>query len=70
MISFANDYSEGAHPRILEMMGRANLEQNDGYGLDAHSEKARQNAWLFCVKNSVCINLPSFGKGRSEKKLA
>ena len=42
MISFANDYSEGAHPRILEMMGRANLEQNDGYGLDAHSEKARQ----------------------------
>lgn len=42
MISFANDYSEGAHPRILEMMGRTNLEQNDGYGLDAHSEKARQ----------------------------
>lgn len=37
MYSFTNDYSEGAHPQILEAMMNANLTQNVGYGLDAHS---------------------------------
>lgn len=34
MISFKNDYSEGAHPRILEALAATNLEQAEGYGLD------------------------------------
>lgn len=38
--SFANDYSEGAHPRILEAMMNTNLQQNPGYGLDEHCRKA------------------------------
>ncbi len=42
MISFANDYSEGAHTRVLELMMKSNLEQNAGYGLDAHSSRAKQ----------------------------
>lgn len=41
MYSFMNDYSEGAHPRILQMMLDSNLEQNIGYGEDVHSERAR-----------------------------
>lgn len=41
MYSFMNDYSEGAHPRILQMMLDANLEQNIGYGEDVHSEQAK-----------------------------
>ena len=40
MYSFNNDYSEGAHPRILEALLRASQEQNDGYGLDRHSAAA------------------------------
>ena len=40
MYSFNNDYSEGAHPRLLEALVNANLEQNDGYGLDVHSQAA------------------------------
>lgn len=40
MHSFINDYSESAHPRILEAMGKAGLEQNDGYGLDGHCDNA------------------------------
>ncbi len=40
MYSFRNDYSEGAHPRILEMLMKTNLEQSDGYGLDKHSRNA------------------------------
>ncbi len=42
MINFINDYSEGAHPRIFELMLHANLEQNTGYGEDSHSELAKQ----------------------------
>jgi len=42
MYSFMNDYSEGAHPRILELLMKANLEQNVGYGEDLHSAKAKE----------------------------
>lgn len=42
MYSFVNDYSEGAHPRILEAMIRTNLEQNIGYGEDVHSDRAKE----------------------------
>lgn len=41
MYRFVNDYSEGAHPRILEMMIQSNLEQNIGYGEDTHTSKAK-----------------------------
>ncbi len=41
MYSFTNDYSEGAHPRILQAMMEANLTQNTGYGLDTHSARAK-----------------------------
>ncbi|MEY8356692.1 aminotransferase class I/II-fold pyridoxal phosphate-dependent enzyme [Lachnospiraceae bacterium 54-53] len=40
MYSFNNDYSEGAHPKILEAMINANLIQNCGYGLDEHCIRA------------------------------
>ena len=34
MISFENDYSTGAHPRILEALAATNLEPAPGYGSD------------------------------------
>lgn len=37
MISFRNDYSEVAHPRILEKLLEYAHAQNEGYGLDVHS---------------------------------
>lgn len=40
--SFNNDYSEGAHPQILKAMMEANLQQNEGYSLDAHTSHARE----------------------------
>lgn len=42
MYSFSNDYSEGAHPQVLDLMIKSNLEQNIGYGNDIHSEKAKE----------------------------
>ena len=40
MYSFKNDYSEGAHPRILNTLIESNLEQADGYGEDKYTLKA------------------------------
>lgn len=42
MISFRSDYSQGAHPRVLEALVKTNPEHTDGYGMDAHCEHAAQ----------------------------
>ncbi len=39
--SFNNDYSEGAHPRILQLLMETNLVQNNGYSMDTHTEHAK-----------------------------
>ena len=41
MYSFLNDYSEGAHPNILRALETINYHQNNSYGLDEHSQAAR-----------------------------
>lgn len=41
MIQFQCDYSEGAHPRILERMMQTNFEQTVGYGEDHYCGMAR-----------------------------
>ena len=41
MFRFTNDYSEGAHPRILEALARTNTEGNFGYSTDSHCAHAR-----------------------------
>lgn len=38
--SFLNDYSEGAHPQILEALNRTNFSQDTGYGNDSFSQEA------------------------------
>lgn len=40
MISFKNDYSEGALPEIIEAMVKSNLEQTVGYGMDEYCARA------------------------------
>ncbi|MER2060319.1 MAG: low specificity L-threonine aldolase [Niallia sp.] len=40
MYSFNNDYSEGAHPRILKALVESNLQQEIGYGQDSFTKKA------------------------------
>ncbi len=40
MYSFTNDYSEGAHSRILNALVETNLEQTGGYSTDYHTDKA------------------------------
>ena len=38
--SFKNDYSEMAHPKVLEALSAVGTEQFEGYGLDKHSIEA------------------------------
>jgi len=40
MFFFRNDYSEGAHPAVLEALAKTNLESTPGYSRDAHCERA------------------------------
>ncbi len=42
MYSLKNDYSEGAHPQILEALLKTNLEQSEGYGEDKYCEEAKK----------------------------
>lgn len=42
MYNFQNDYSEGAHPAILERLMQTNAEQQLGYGQDAYCQEAKQ----------------------------
>ncbi|MBQ9931719.1 MAG: threonine aldolase [Firmicutes bacterium] len=40
MIYFRSDYSQGAHPKVLEALTKTNFEHTDGYGMDVHCSHA------------------------------
>lgn len=40
MYSLKNDYSEGAHPNILQALISTNMEQTEGYSLDNYTKEA------------------------------
>ena len=48
MISFTCDYSEGAHPKILEQLAKTNFEQLPGYGVDHYCESAKAKIRAAC----------------------
>ncbi len=56
MYSFMNDYSEGAHPRILELLNKTNYYQHIGYGQDVHSKKAKEYIKKLIGKEDVDIH--------------
>lgn len=55
MYSFLNDYSEGAHPRILDSLNKLNKEQNIGYGEDGHCQRAKEAIKNYLNKDDVDI---------------
>ena len=42
MLYFENDYSEGAHDKVLEALIKTNYEKLSGYGSDEYCEKAKE----------------------------
>ena len=48
MLSFANDYQEGAHEKILQRLIETNLEPVSGYGTDPYCERAKEKIRTAC----------------------
>ncbi len=48
MLSFENDYSEGAHEAILEALAKTNKEQLSGYGEDIYCDRAKEKIRNAC----------------------
>ena len=48
MYRFQCDYTEGAHPAIMQRMIETNMEQTNGYGLDPYCDSARQKIKDLC----------------------
>ncbi len=42
MLSFACDYGEGCHEKILEALTKTNFEQLPGYGADVYTQRAKE----------------------------
>ena len=61
MYSFKNDYSEGAHPRILNALLETNLQQEEGYGADSHTLRAVELLKGKIRRDDVDIHLLSGG---------
>lgn len=49
MISFANDYAAGAHPKILERLVETNMESLPGYGTDRYCQSAAEKIKQACA---------------------
>lgn len=48
MLNFESDYTEGAHPKILENFVKTNFEQTSSYGYDNYSVSAKQKIAQIC----------------------
>lgn len=48
MLSFTCDYTQGAHPKILERLVQTNMEQLPGYGIDHYCESAKEKIRTAC----------------------
>lgn len=49
MLHFENDYSEGAHPQVLQALIDSNLEPQSGYGADRFTDSAREKIRAACA---------------------
>lgn len=56
MYSFRNDYSEGAHPRVLEALAQTNLTQTCGYGLDPCCAEAAELIRSLCGAPEAAVH--------------
>ena len=56
MIRFECDYTEGAHPRIMEALLATNMEQTQGYGMDEHCAHARELIRKKCGKEDADVH--------------
>lgn len=56
MIYFNSDYTEGAHPRILQKLIDTNLEQTPGYGTDDYCRQAADLIKAACGRQDIDVH--------------
>ena len=56
MICFNCDYTEGAHPKIIEMLSKTNMEQTVGYGEDEYCRMARELIKSQCKRDDIDVH--------------
>ncbi|TDM07937.1 threonine aldolase family protein [Macrococcus lamae] len=56
MIRFDNDYTEGAHPLILEALMKTNTEQLPGYGMDDYCKIAADHIKRHCDNENIDVH--------------
>lgn len=61
MLSFLSDYTEGAHPKVLQNLAERNLVTLPGYGLDEDTERAKDKIRAFCGVEGLQIQFLAGG---------
>jgi len=61
MIKLESDYTEGAHPLILEAFVRTNMEQLSGYGNDKYCQSAKAKIKAACGREDAEVFLLTGG---------
>lgn len=56
MLFFNCDYTEGAHPRVMDRLLETNMEQTDGYGEDPYCERAREIIRELCGDDTLDVH--------------
>jgi len=56
MIYFNSDYTEGAHPKVLDMLIKTNMEQTTGYSEDEYCKKARSLIKKACKNDDIDVH--------------
>lgn len=70
MLSFVNDYSEGAHPVILRRLAETNMEQLPGYGSDHYCTEAAQKIRRACASPEADIWFMAGGTQTNQNVIA
>lgn len=61
MLYFLNDYSEGAHPKVMEQLVKSNMEQLGAYGSDKYSTTAKEKIKRACARPEAEVHLLTGG---------
>jgi threonine aldolase len=61
MLYFLSDYTEGAHPQVLQHLVDVNMVSLPGYGCDEHTEAAKAKICAACGKDDLQIQFLAGG---------